>query len=374
MAKVSKSVREKRKDFSKTKLKVGKTKQVPANQTDTSFRSKAIVLPKQSVTREVGVKEARTLQHFLGLVTHKSGDTRRDAMQQMTAHLASHPPTVSTTLTPLMKALCPMMIDDTTAVRKLVLELFRTVLLETRGVRREALNSHTQLVLLYIASAMTHIAPSIRADSTKFLGWAMTATNATQVILTSQLKKFMETFATLFGWVGQSSQLSHTKSLVTHLATFNVLLEAALEPAVETQVEGVEYIVPMAEQDCFVPHRHTAAYLDSNHQGLVLFRANDKNDADLSHYHSIEPHLPAMTTYLSDKFTDSVNGDRSLCLPILEIIKTLGDHESVRDRRDFKSALKKIARGMETLSEVGGGQNMGQGLVGIWRIIQDESL
>lgn len=41
--------KEKQKDFAKAKLKVGKTAQKPDNYTDTSFKSKTISLPNQSI-------------------------------------------------------------------------------------------------------------------------------------------------------------------------------------------------------------------------------------------------------------------------------------------------------------------------------------
>ena len=367
MAKVSKSVREKRKDFAKTKLKVGKSRQAPANQTDTSFRSKSVVLPKQSVTQESTVKEAQTLQHHIALLSHKSGETRKDALQQLISYLVANPPKASITVTPLMAALSPMIIDDTTSVRRVLLELFVKIL---ANLPATTLNAHSNLLLLYISSAMSHISPSIRADSTRFLKWAMAYTNATQVIITNQLQKFMKLFSTLLGWNGQSSSIGSSKALSIHLDVFNTLISMSLmEPPVEV-VPATEYIVPLRrDEDCFIPHRTTRILLQSR-QPLNLFSIDfDLVNPDSTNYDIIEPYIGVILNFLSNKFTDSSNADGALCLPILVLLHTMILHEQVKTRKDLKMTTQTIAKSMDDLLEQNSRSAI-SGLVGEWRQVQ----
>ncbi|CCG82088.1 Pre-rRNA-processing protein ipi1 [Taphrina deformans PYCC 5710] len=368
MAKISKSVREKRKDFAKTKLKVGKSRQLPANHTDTSFRSKAVVLPKQSVTQEANVKELQTLSHLLALLSHKSGDTRKDALQQLTAHLAANPPRLSTIVTPVMKALCPLIIDDTTSVRKQLLEILNSVLSK---LPRQTLNTHVRLLLLYVSSAMTHISPSIRADSTKYLDWTMKNSNAVEIIIADQLPQYMNTFATLFGWIRPSNGIGNNRVLSFHLSCFHYFLNAVLHEDATVVPDVLELTIPLSYgKDIFIPHRATQ-YMIQNCQALNLFSFTTSNSADASNFDSIEPHMQPLLKYMSDKFIDSVNGDRSLCTPILHIMKTLVSSPLIRHSDDCKATLRTIGRGIDNIDE-SVGRGFVQGVIGEWRLIKEE--
>lgn len=368
MAKVSKSVREKRKDFAKTKLKVGKSKQLPANHTDTTFRTKAVVLPKQSVTQEATVKEARSISHYLALLSHKSGDIRRDALQQLTAHLTAHPPHLSTIITPILQAISPLIIDDTSSVRAALLELFRSVLRKLPG---RVLNAHTDHLLLYISSAMTHISPSIRADSTRFLEWSIAHMSAAETIVTKQFEKFLNNFSTLLGWTGQNTMLSNGKALANHLNVFSILLAQALNAAPGQAQEVTEFVVPfMLDQDFYIAHRGTDR-LNQSCQTLDLFhRDTPGQGADVTNFDLLAPHMTGLAQYLSNKFTDSANADGQLCLPVLKVVSTLFLCPQAQTSKPIASVVAKIARSFDNLQE-SAGSSMPQGLIGEWRVIQD---
>jgi hypothetical protein len=212
MAKVSKAVKQKRKDFAKTKLKVGKHKGQADNYTDTSFKAAKIVLPKQSVNNAVHIggaqqeveegagdagkfledaaKNRAVLSKLLGLLQHKAHDTRKDALVSLTGFLTTkhkHHQVSSVLLTPIMAKLVPMILDEDRQVRRQLLATFemlqelgrRTqptsgrssadVHAHSDGGEENVLARYADDLLLYISSAMTHIVASIRADSTKFL-------------------------------------------------------------------------------------------------------------------------------------------------------------------------------------------------------------
>ncbi|PBP28336.1 pre-rRNA-processing protein IPI1 [Diplocarpon rosae] len=75
--------KEKKKDFQKPKLRVGKTKAKADNFTDTSFRAKSIVLNQQSLTT-TAPSPAHQLNHYLSLASSSKSDSqRKDAMSYL---------------------------------------------------------------------------------------------------------------------------------------------------------------------------------------------------------------------------------------------------------------------------------------------------
>ena len=156
----------------KPKLKVGKTKAKQANFTDTSFKSKILVVAAQSL-HQIAPSEIDQLSHHLSLLTHHSDTTRRESLSYLTTHL---PPTLKIScpsprdgqaaipVSVLIPALMPMILDMSRNVRSQLLALFNTL---PSGY----VEMYASKVMLYITSAMTHLSPEIRTDSTKFLGW-----------------------------------------------------------------------------------------------------------------------------------------------------------------------------------------------------------
>ncbi|KAJ3498984.1 hypothetical protein NLG97_g689 [Lecanicillium saksenae] len=87
-----KKKKEKAKDFQKTKLKVGKTKAKASNFTDTSFKSKAIVMGHQSLSTEAP-DVVQQFKHNLSLASSSRSDKqRKDALAYLTSQLALEPP------------------------------------------------------------------------------------------------------------------------------------------------------------------------------------------------------------------------------------------------------------------------------------------
>ena len=97
--------KEKQKDFAKAKLKVGKTAQKPDNYTDTSFKSKTISLPNQSIasSSNYGASSGASrsslstgpslavLTHQLSLTKHHSSNTRKEVLNYLQTHLPENP-------------------------------------------------------------------------------------------------------------------------------------------------------------------------------------------------------------------------------------------------------------------------------------------
>ncbi|CUS10866.1 unnamed protein product [Tuber aestivum] len=177
MGSSAKRKREKQRDFQKPKLKVGKARAKADNFTNTSFRSKAITLPTQSL-HTTAPSTASSFTHHLSLLTHHSATTRRESLSYLKTHLpAALSVTASTTpnaisnlptISSLISSLLPLILDPSASVRTQLLTLLV-------HLPHTHLVLHTRKILLFVNSAMTHISSDIRMDSTKFLDWLLGA-------------------------------------------------------------------------------------------------------------------------------------------------------------------------------------------------------
>lgn len=100
----------------------------------------------------------------MSLLSHHSPITRRESLAYLITHYpitASPPPTAK-----LIPALSPLILDTSSAVRTELLKLFKLL-------PENEMELHLSRVLLHVHSAMTHLDPGVRGDSTRFLQWAL---------------------------------------------------------------------------------------------------------------------------------------------------------------------------------------------------------
>ncbi|KAF7347752.1 Testis-expressed sequence 10 protein [Mycena venus] len=171
MPKSAKKRKEKAADFSKTKLKLGKGKQLASNAIDTSFKARSIALPSQSITVDKDAdapttKRRLTFDDLTAHLKHYSPGTRKDAIAGLRELLDAHPTVLDSCLTTLINATVRLVGDEDAAVRKSLLEFF--VWLFPR-ISIEDLVPHATALLLFTTSAQTHIFPEIRVDAIRFL-------------------------------------------------------------------------------------------------------------------------------------------------------------------------------------------------------------
>ncbi|SMN19705.1 similar to Saccharomyces cerevisiae YHR085W IPI1 Essential component of the Rix1 complex (with Rix1p and Ipi3p) that is required for processing of ITS2 sequences from 35S pre-rRNA [Maudiozyma saulgeensis] len=153
----SKKQKQKKKDFLKKKLKVGKKADKPSNQTDTSFVAKAISLKNQHLEHETDLSKRLTL------LRHHNITVRKETLQDFQKHL---PEIIKTQLmTPLLTHAIPLICDDSLTVRDSLIDLLD----EVGKLDVHVLILHCNIFVLYINMAMTHIVPRIQMDSTRFL-------------------------------------------------------------------------------------------------------------------------------------------------------------------------------------------------------------
>ncbi|KAI0273534.1 hypothetical protein BC834DRAFT_921576 [Gloeopeniophorella convolvens] len=171
MPKATKKKKEKAADFSKAKLKLGKGKQLPTNQVDTSFKARSIALPTQSIAVENDAsapttKRRLTFADLLAHLKHHNSGVKKDALSGLRELFDAHPELVESSLTQLVSACVRLIGDEDANVRRALLSFF--IWLFPR-IPIKNLAPHSSMLLLFTTSAQTHIFPEIQIDAVRFL-------------------------------------------------------------------------------------------------------------------------------------------------------------------------------------------------------------
>ncbi|KAH0543221.1 hypothetical protein FGG08_002482 [Glutinoglossum americanum] len=218
----------------KQKLKVGKAKPKAANFTDTSFKSKSIVLSRQSLSTSAPVATSQ-FSHHVSLLSHHSSSHRRDSLSYLTSTICTLPTgsLLPQPLSTFLPKLLPLILDISSPVRSQLLDLLK-------ALPGEEIGAHAEKILLFIQSAMTHIAADIRADSTGFLLWLLDVAGDEAMGSSSGWVKTTKCFIALMGW-GDGVNASRgvgkinfgkaggdTKTTVKHLQAFMQFLARGL--------------------------------------------------------------------------------------------------------------------------------------------------
>ncbi|KAJ5249237.1 Pre-rRNA-processing protein ipi1, partial [Penicillium chermesinum] len=199
MGSSAKRKKEKQKDFQKPKLKVGKTKAKPENFTDTSFRSKAIVLNQQSLTLSAPSSDSQ-FAHHLSLLSSKSDSQRRDSLAHLTTSISSRPvnSALPQPVSVMLPSLLPLLLDANNNVRTQLLKLLRTL-------PRSDVEDHVVQLLPYVRAGMTHLAADIRVSAVEVLSWLVEAAGEQVVSCAGGWIKTLNCFLSVLGWHTEES-------------------------------------------------------------------------------------------------------------------------------------------------------------------------
>lgn len=245
------------KDFQKKKLKVGKAKPKASNVTDTSFVSKTISIRSQHLVHD------DDLSKKLLLLKHHNSTVRKETL--LTFHKLV-PKIISTRImTPLLNQSIPLICDDSRQTRACLMDLFEEI-----GVHdAQVLKLHCKVFVLYLNMAMTHIMPSIQADSTKFLKVLLKFCGPE--ICSQSFTKILLGLFNILGWgrstKNQGANVVHnskrdSKQTAIHLEALSELLKHGCTEEVVDQdpesgagtsgVEPNQYLIP----ECPQPYEH----------------------------------------------------------------------------------------------------------------------
>ncbi|XP_068315026.1 uncharacterized protein [Pyrus communis] len=162
-------------DFKKIKRKIGRKLPPPKNATNTEIKSKAIVLPEQSVASEkAGLavnKKGLTLKELLQQTSHYNPKVRKDALLGMKDLLLRYPEELRFYKYAVVEKLRECIGDDDRLVRDTLHQLFKSVILP--GCKEDNEELLISLMMAYIFNAMTHLAIDVRLMAFKFLELAI---------------------------------------------------------------------------------------------------------------------------------------------------------------------------------------------------------
>ncbi|KAL2318607.1 hypothetical protein Fmac_032483 [Flemingia macrophylla] len=158
-------------DFKKIRRKVGRKLPPPKNTTDTEIRSKAIVLPEQSLAAEkAGLavnKKGLTLKELLQQTSHHNAKVRRDALMGIKDLFIRYPEEQRLHKYAAVEKLRERIGDDDKVVRKSLYDLFKVVILP--GCKEDNQELIISLLMPYVFNAMTHLAVDVRIMAFDFV-------------------------------------------------------------------------------------------------------------------------------------------------------------------------------------------------------------
>ncbi|KAL2269500.1 hypothetical protein VTJ83DRAFT_1684 [Remersonia thermophila] len=193
MGSSTKKKKEKKKDFQKPKLKVGKAKAKPSNFTDTSFKAKSIVVNQQTLVSEFSDPTEQFKQQLSVAVNAKADNQRRDALAYLTNQLSSAPAVNPVGTPAILTRLLPLLSDSSSSVRTQLLKLFRA--LPPAEVRPQV-----EKVLMYVRGGMAHLSQDIRSDTLNVLDWLLDAAGDEVVSCPGGWLKTLNSFSSMLGW------------------------------------------------------------------------------------------------------------------------------------------------------------------------------
>ncbi|TKA81864.1 hypothetical protein B0A55_01580 [Friedmanniomyces simplex] len=238
MGSSAKKKREKKSDFKKTKLKVGKARPKNTNATDTSLAAKSIILKQQSLS-ETSRDATALFHHNLSLVSSSNAKQRENALQYLTtACVTAGKEGLPQSAGAIVAKAQPYLLDGDKNVRQQVLKLLKALPAGEIGPLDQ--------ILLYTKAGMVHLADDIKLFSLDVMDWLL-HTNAEAVMACpGGWMKTLRTFQNLLSWHGgqmangavangkwsatktASNKLGSNKLLVHQLGTLANLLAIGL--------------------------------------------------------------------------------------------------------------------------------------------------
>ncbi|KAF2458348.1 Rix1 complex component [Lineolata rhizophorae] len=232
MGSSSKKKKEKKSDFQKPKLRVGKSKPAPSNYTDTSFRAKSITVTQQRAltTSARPSSSAAQLSHNLSLLSHRSDAARRDALAHILSAIALAPASAPAAL--IVPKVAPLLLDSSSSVRGATLAVLRALTTEDVALRAPKL-------LLYARAGATHLSGEIKDFALDVLSFLLQSAGEETVSCPGGWVKTVGCLVTVLRWSGKSGATNgmgqgvgvvgrDAKLLVKQLGALTSVLEVGL--------------------------------------------------------------------------------------------------------------------------------------------------
>lgn len=261
-------------------MKVGKTAPKSNTYTDASFVSKTIHLPSQNIASSLNSTDEDSFNKHLALCNHHSSSTRKEALLYLQSHV---PYQQISNIRSIVNSISPLILDTSASVRDTLLELFKTF-------NPVSVEPHSSLIMLYVHSAMTHLTPEIRAQSTQFLDYLIDV--APQEISRLSFIKTMNCFFPLFGWPLENSSATALNSKVTlasSTVTTGLSFGAKADKTKLLHLQSLEKLLILALQEDQADVKNSSSFHSESNKflltttpnpylGLELFIAKNSNN------------------------------------------------------------------------------------------------
>ena len=288
-------------DFSKAKSSLkAKQKATPSNATNTSFKSRSIVLPNQGTVTQIeerkqtkltddkgrGVEELVTILRGVG--SGGSGDQKAEALNSLNVLCSRLPDRVTLGLG-LLPIILPLITSNSSSIR-LALHKFMTAFL--KDTPHDALVPYVTIMTLWVTSGMNHIWKEVREDAAKLgevvidvmgaelvRGWQWTSSDAEaatngQRLFTTLLTALGVEYASS---TGTSQQKSHTQSDLSSSPVSKLRLLSCLEKLIRCE-SGSQGTTAEAVLDS--RHENDVDSSSSLHFPLWIFRSCLQSPSD----------------------------------------------------------------------------------------------
>lgn len=157
-------------DFKKIKRKIGRKLPPPKNFTDTRIKSKAIILPEQTVAIEKeGLainKKGLTLKELLQQTSHHNIKMRKAALAGIHDFISKHPSELKLHKIAVIEKLKERICDNDKGVRETLYQILKAVIFPS--LKEDITGPVISLLMPYVFNAMTHIVVDIRLMAFRF--------------------------------------------------------------------------------------------------------------------------------------------------------------------------------------------------------------
>lgn len=270
MGSSAKKKKEKKADFQKVKLKVGKSRPKAQNQTNTDFKAKAIVLNQQIAASTPDL--VAQFKHHVSLLGSRNEAQRKESLAWLTTAIVArrHATVLPTATVTLLDKLLPLLLDASVQVRNQLEKLLKVL-------PPHDLADHISKVLPYVRASLTHLSASIRSTGLDVLSYLLSqsATIAPELISSAGgWTKTLDCLATLLGWRNLNARESWSmakagfrgdaKVIARTMQVLEQLLSAGLKVEMQPQVDWAAINFPLwdCQYHCMPIRSNVYGYLN----------------------------------------------------------------------------------------------------------------
>lgn len=198
MGSSAKKKKEKKKDFQKTKLKVGKAAPNAANSTNTSFKAKRILINQE--IHIAAPSSSEQILHHVSLLSSRTDSQRRESLAYLIPilHDKRNVDNFPISIKDLLDKLMPLLLDSSAGVRSEFLKTFQTL-------PSQVVSDYVDTVLLFIRAGMTHLSVEVQRVAHDTLAYALTVSAKDIVSASGGWTKTLQSFEANLGFKNSSA-------------------------------------------------------------------------------------------------------------------------------------------------------------------------